>query len=196
MSFATYYIQRSKWALLWGSLLLGAIFSTGLRAEELTEGAASALATPAESRNDNDLSPVQRIVVHKAARRMDLYRHDRVVRSYKIALGLRPYGHKEQEGDYRTPEGRYILDRRNPQSDYFLSIQISYPNAADVAHAQKIGVSPGSAIMIHGLPNTPSKSLNYYSRVDWTDGCIAVSNSDMVEIWLMTTPGTPIEILP
>lgn len=187
---------KLKGALFCSALALGAIYSAGLRAEELTEGATSGLTTQAESRYDSDLSPVERIVVRKAARRMDLYRHGRVVRSYKIALGLRPTGHKEQEGDYRTPEGRYTLERRNPQSDYFLSIQISYPSAADIAHAQKLHVNPGNAIMIHGLPNAPSKSLNYYSRVDWTDGCIAVSNSDMVEIWLMTTPGTPIEILP
>lgn len=143
-----------------------------------------------------DFSLVDRIAVHKAARVMEMYRRGRVVRTYKIALGLRPSGHKEQEGDYRTPEGRYMLARRNSQSDYFLSIEISYPNAADIAHAKKLGVNPGSAIMIHGLPNNPSRSMNYYSRVDWTDGCIAVNNSDMVEIWLTTAPGTPIEILP
>ena len=143
-----------------------------------------------------DLSLIDRVVVRKASRRMDLYRRGQVVRTYKIALGLRPTGHKQQEGDFRTPEGRYTLERRNPQSDYFLSIQISYPNSDDVAHAKKLGVSPGNAIMIHGLPNIPRKSMDYYSRMDWTDGCIAVNNSDMVEIWLMTAPGTPIEILP
>lgn len=143
-----------------------------------------------------DFSPVDRILVRKSARVMELYRRGKVVRTYKIALGLRPSGHKEQEGDYRTPEGRYTLERRNPHSDYFLSIQISYPNAADIARAKKLGVNPGNAIMIHGLPNNPSKSMHYYSRVDWTDGCLAVSNADMVEIWLMTVPGTPIEILP
>lgn len=143
-----------------------------------------------------DFSQVDRVVVRKSTRLLELYRRGQVVHTYKIALGLRPSGHKQQEGDYRTPEGRYTLGRRNSQSDYFLSIEITYPNAVDMAHAKKLGVSPGSAIMIHGLPNNPSRSMNYYSRVDWTDGCIAVSNSDMVEIWLMTAPGTPIEILP
>lgn len=143
-----------------------------------------------------DFAPVDRVVVRKSARVMELYRRGKLVRTYKVALGLRPSGHKEQEGDFRTPEGRYTLERRNPNSDYFLSIQISYPNAVDMAQAKKLGVSPGSAIMIHGLPNNPSKSMTYYTRMDWTDGCIAVSNSDMVEIWLMTAPGTPIEILP
>lgn len=180
-----------------GSMLASVLLFNAAIADE--SGDASAAEPAMEhgyARNDIDLSPVDRVVVYKAARRMELHRRGRVVRSYKIALGLRPTGHKEQEGDYRTPEGRYTLERRNPQSDYFLSIQISYPNATDVAHAKHLRVSPGDAIMIHGLPNNPSRSMNYYSRVDWTDGCIAVSNSDMVEIWLMTTPGTPIEILP
>lgn len=153
-------------------------------------------ATPGDADRVADYSPVDRVVVRKSARLMELHRRGKVVRTYKIALGLRPAGGKQQEGDFKTPEGSYTLERRNPNSDYFLSIQISYPNAADVARAKKLGVSPGNAIMIHGLPNNPSKSMNYYSRMDWTDGCIAVSNSDMVEIWLMTVPGTPIEILP
>ncbi|MFL6620068.1 MAG: murein L,D-transpeptidase family protein [Povalibacter sp.] len=136
------------------------------------------------------------VVVRKGARKLELLRNGQVLRSYKVALGLRPEGHKQFEGDYRTPEGKYLLTRRNPNSDYFLSIQVSYPNDQDMERARKQGQRPGGAIMIHGQPNTPRKPRDYYSNVDWTEGCIAVSNSDMVEIWLMTSPDTPIEIQP
>jgi murein L,D-transpeptidase YafK len=119
-----------------------------------------------------------------------------VLRAYKVALGLRPDGHKQVEGDFRTPEGTYRLSRRNPNSEFFLSIQISYPNEDDVARARRLGAPPGGAIMIHGQPNVPRKPRDYYNNVDWTEGCIALSNSDMVEIWLMTPPDTPIEIHP
>lgn len=137
-----------------------------------------------------------RVLVRKGERKLYLMRGGDVLRSYKVALGLRPEGHKESEGDYRTPEGRYRLTRRNPNSEYFLSIQVDYPNEQDVARARRRGLKPGGAIMIHGQPNTPRKPRDYYTNVDWTEGCIAVSNSDMVEIWLMTPPDTPIEIRP
>lgn len=136
------------------------------------------------------------VVVQKSERKLLLMRGDDVLRTYKVALGLRPEGHKQAEGDYRTPEGRYRLSRRNPNSEYFLSIQIDYPNDRDLARAKRMGVRPGGAIMIHGQPNTPRKPRDYYTNVDWTEGCIAVSNPDMVEIWLMTPPDIPIEIQP
>jgi murein L,D-transpeptidase YafK len=136
------------------------------------------------------------ILVRKSERRMYLLRQGEVLRSFKVALGLRPEGHKEYEGDYRTPEGKYRLIRRNPRSEFFLSMEISYPNTQDVAKAKRRGMRPGGAIMLHGWPNIPKKPSQYYASADWTDGCIAVSNSDMVEIWLMTPLDTPIEILP
>lgn len=142
-----------------------------------------------------EMPRVTRVMVHKSARRMDLMSGDRVLRSYRISLGLQPQGHKEREGDFRTPEGRYMLTRRNPRSDFFLSIQVSYPNERDVKKAKANGWEPGGAIMIHGLPNRLKHDPDYYMR-DWTDGCIAVSNSDMVEIWLFTNDNTPIDILP
>jgi murein L,D-transpeptidase YafK len=142
-----------------------------------------------------DMPTVTRVVVHKSARRMELLSGTQVLRSYRISLGLQPQGHKEREGDFRTPEGRYHLTRRNPRSDYFLSIQVSYPNERDLKHAKSNGWEPGGAIMIHGLPNRLKHEPDYYTR-DWTDGCIAVSNSDMVEIWLFTNNNTPIDILP
>ena len=143
-----------------------------------------------------ELPMADRVVVHKAARKLYLYQRDQIVREFTVRLGLRPEGAKEVEGDYRTPEGRYRLARRNPQSEFFLSILVDYPGPQDIARAKRKRMQPGGAIMIHGMPNTPRKPLDYYQRVDWTDGCIAVSNSDMVEIWLMTRPGLPIDILP
>ena len=137
-----------------------------------------------------------RIVVRKGERRLELMRRGEVLRSYKVALGLQPQGHKERNGDFRTPEGKYQLTRRNPRSDYFLSIQISYPNDADARIARSNGWDAGGSIMIHGLPNILKRDPAYYQTRDWTDGCIAVSNSDMVEIWLLTQDNTPIEILP
>ena len=137
-----------------------------------------------------------RVLVRKGERKLYLLRGEDVLRTYKVALGARPDGHKQFEGDYRTPEGKYRLTRRNPNSEFFLSIQIDYPNDHDLARARRQGLKPGGAIMIHGQPNTPRKSRDYYTNVDWTEGCIAVANSDMVEIWLMTPPDTPIEIQP
>lgn len=142
------------------------------------------------------LEPADRVVVRKGERQLVLYRDGRPLRTYRVSLGLAPEGHKEREGDFRTPEGRYTLTFRNPQSEYFLSIQVSYPNAEDVAHARRNGWSPGGAIMIHGLPNVPRHPRERYLSTDWTDGCIAVSNEEMLEIWLLTRPDTPIEILP
>jgi len=137
-----------------------------------------------------------KLVVRKAERRLFVMRQGQVLREYRVALGLNPKGHKEREGDSRTPEGQYKLIRRNPRSDFFLSMEISYPNTTDVSRAKRMGVKPGGAIMLHGWPNIPRKTADYYKTADWTDGCIAVSNSDMVEIWLMTPLETPIEILP
>lgn len=145
---------------------------------------------------DAGLPMADAVIVRKSERKLLLMRNKEVLRSYKISLGLRPDGHKQFEGDFRTPEGKYRLVRRNPNSEYFLSIQISYPNTEDTARARRQGLRPGGAIMIHGQPNTPRKPPDYYSNVDWTEGCIAVTNSDMVEIWLMTPLDTPIEIQP
>jgi murein L,D-transpeptidase YafK len=139
---------------------------------------------------------VDHVVVKKSRRRLYLMDGDKVVRSYKVALGLEPVGPKERDGDFRTPEGWYTLDRRNPRSEFFLSIQISYPNTSDLRRARLHGWQPGGSIMIHGLPNRLKNSPWYYHHNDWTDGCIAVSDADMVEIWLLTRDGMPIDILP
>jgi murein L,D-transpeptidase YafK len=145
---------------------------------------------------DEGFSIADEVVVRKAERKLELVKDGEVFRSFAIALGVAPYGHKEEEGDNRTPEGNYWLDLRNPNSDYFLSIRISYPNEVDRRQAKLKGVDPGGQIMIHGQPNTPTYSAAYYRQADWTNGCIAVSNSDMIDIWLMTPDRVPIEILP
>jgi murein L,D-transpeptidase YafK len=137
-----------------------------------------------------------RVVVYKAERRLDLLSGNEILRSFRVALGLAPQGHKMREGDFRTPEGRYALTERNPDSDFFLSIRISYPNDDDYRRARAAGFAPGGAVMIHGQPNILHHSPEYYRRMDWTNGCIAVSNADMIDIWLMTANNTPIEIRP
>ena len=136
------------------------------------------------------------VLVEKADRKLHLMKDGRPFRTFDIALGIMPVGDKQREGDFRTPEGRYLLDRRNPHSEFFLSIHVSYPNAEDLRQARARGEDPGGAIMIHGQPNEPTRSEAYYRTQDWTNGCIAVSNSDMIDIWLMTGDNTPIEIRP
>jgi murein L,D-transpeptidase YafK len=158
-------------------------------------GAARAQAVTTPAGTSAALPVATRVVVYKSERRLELQRGSEVLRSFRIALGLMPEGHKERAGDFRTPEGRYYLTRRNPRSDFFLSIQVSYPNEKDLRRAKANGWDPGGAIMIHGQPNRPKRDTGSYER-DWTDGCIAVSNSDMVEIWLLTQNNTPIDILP
>lgn len=137
-----------------------------------------------------------KVVVEKGQRRLYLLRDSRIIAEYPVKLGLNPFGPKQREGDFRTPEGSYRLTRRNPRSDFFLSIQVSYPSDQDLRRARSNGERPGGLIMIHGEPNVPRKPLEYYARNDWTDGCIAVSNADMVDIWLRTQAGIPIEIRP
>lgn len=137
-----------------------------------------------------------RVIVEKENRKLYLMQNGEAFRTFDIALGVEPVGDKEREGDQKTPEGRYSLDDRNPDSDFFLAIHISYPDSADRAAARARGYDPGGAIMIHGQPNVPTYSTAYYRTQDWTNGCIAVSNSDMIDIWLMTDNDTPIEILP
>jgi murein L,D-transpeptidase YafK len=137
-----------------------------------------------------------KVIIEKAARKLHLLQNGEAFRTFQIALGIRPKGDKKKEGDFKTPEGRYLLDGRNQNSDFFLAIHVSYPSEADRREASQLGVDPGGAIMIHGQPNVPTRSETYYRTRDWTNGCIAVSNSDMIDIWLMTDENTPIEIRP
>ena len=143
-----------------------------------------------------DFPVADKVLIEKSKRQLHLLKNGTAFRTFRIALGIRPVGDKEREGDFKTPEGNYILDMRNPNSEFFLSIHVSYPNRDDIRSARAKGVDPGGAIMIHGQPNEPTRSEAYYRTQDWTNGCIAVSNSDMIDIWLMTENNTPIEIRP
>ena len=135
-----------------------------------------------------------KIIVRKAAREMQLLRGGEVLRTYRIALGGAPEGHKLQEGDQRTPVGNYVIDWRNPRSMAHLSLHISYPNEQDVLRAKEANVAPGGNIMIHGLPNGWGALGAIHHLWDWTDGCVAVTNSEMQEIWSLVPNGTPISL--
>jgi murein L,D-transpeptidase YafK len=137
-----------------------------------------------------------RVVVLKADRTMTLYRGEQALKTYKIALGRNPVGPKEQEGDGRTPEGVYAIDGRNPQSAFHRSLHVSYPNADDRRRAERLHVRPGGAIMIHGLPNGYGALGAAHRLHDWTDGCIAVTDDEIEEIWRMVPNGARVEIRP
>lgn len=137
-----------------------------------------------------------KVVVIKSKRLLMLMKEGEIFRTYKVSLGKQPNGHKVRAGDQRTPEGRYILDSRNPKSKYYLAIHISYPNESDIRNAQKHGVPPGGEIMIHGMSQRFDRLGKLSGSMDWTDGCIAVNNAEMEEIWQFVPVGTPIEIKP
>jgi murein L,D-transpeptidase YafK len=172
-------IPRLRAKFLWAALALA------------ISAAAPLWGAPAE-----EIATADRVVVHKAEHRLYLYSGTRLLGEYKVELGLNPSGQKEREHDFRTPEGRYYLARRNTRSEYFLAIQVSYPNKEDELRARKNRWAPGGSIMIHGFPNQPKHPAAYYQSNDWTDGCIALSNSDMVEVWMRTQDNIPIDIYP
>ena len=140
-----------------------------------------------------------KIIVYKAERRMDLLdKNGWPLRSYQVSLGKDPIGDKRQEGDGKTPEGNYIIDGRNPKSKFHLSLRISYPNQSDLWRSRKMGIKdPGRDIFIHGLPNGKGwMRWKYNKKNDWTDGCIAVDNDEIEELWNLVDDGTPILIKP
>lgn len=138
--------------------------------------------------------PVTEVRVYKAQRRLQLLSGDTVLKSYQVGLGNEPIGHKQFEGDGKTPEGLYYLDRFNPRSSYHLSIGISYPDKWDKAHAAASNQDPGGDIMIHG--RGPDRNRLAPQNRDWTAGCIAVTDDEIEDIYAMLQPGTPIRILP
>lgn len=144
----------------------------------------------------NTSDSVDRVVVYKRERKLVLLSRGKELRSYKVALGGEPVGPKTRQGDHRTPEGLYVLDSRNPNSHYYKAFHISYPNAHDSEAAKKLGVSPGGDIMLHGLPKEYAWIGKAHSLHDWTDGCVAVADEEMDEIWKLVRVGTPIEIRP
>jgi murein L,D-transpeptidase YafK len=139
---------------------------------------------------------VERVVVLKEERTLQLLNAGKVIKTYKVALGGDPVGPKTRQGDHKTPEGIYRLDFRNAHSQFYKSIHISYPNAQDRKRAREKGVSPGGDIFVHGLPNGFGAVGPAHRLRDWTDGCIAVTDDEIDEIWKAVKDGTPIEIKP
>ena len=152
---------------------------------------ALALAGCASKFKTYDGPEVTRVLVWKDARVMQLMHHDRPLATYRVGLGFAPSGHKAFEGDGRTPEGTYTIDRRNPNSQFHLSIGINYPNEADIAYAIEQGRKPGGDIFIHGRPERFADN-----KRDWTAGCIAVTNKEIELIYAMVQDGTPVTIYP
>lgn len=143
------------------------------------------------------IDKVDAVLVKKSEKTLYLLSEGKVVKQYRVMLGPHPKGPKLMEGDERTPEGTYRLDRKNSKSRYYKSIRLSYPNSTDLERAQKFNVYPGNNIMIHGMKNSwDEKTMARAEKFNWTDGCIAVKNSDMDEIWDAVDIDTPIEIRP
>jgi murein L,D-transpeptidase YafK len=188
---------NSFWSLCFGSSFgartprSGLLYLTGLVL--ILTGVAGCASPPSAERLAAD-----RVVVRKSERKLVLMNRGKVIRRYRVALGDSPYGPKRREGDERTPEGTYVLDWRNPRSNFYKAIHVSYPNARDLELARAMGVDPGGMIMIHGRPRyvRSPRVLKEYDGRDWTNGCIAVTNAEMDEIWALVRDGTPIQILP
>jgi len=136
------------------------------------------------------------VVVKKSQYSLELFKDGKPIRHYWIALGMNPKGPKVRKGDLRTPEGRYLLDYKKDNSGYYKAIHISYPNLSDLQRAKMLGVDPGNMVMIHGQPNRADPDEPAVQRSNWTNGCIALLNHEMDELWDMVDPGTPIEIRP
>ena len=143
-----------------------------------------------------DLPKVDFVLVKKHEKRLYLMKSKKPFKIYRVAFGANSKGPKRMEGDERTPEGTYILDYKNPDSDFYKSIHISYPNDQDIKRAREMGVVPGGDIMIHGQKNGSKNFSRIQRYVNWTDGCIAVTNAEMDEIWTLVDVGTPITIEP
>lgn len=145
---------------------------------------------------DTKDAKVDKILILKSARKLQLLSGRDVVKEYRVALGHAPTGPKERQGDGRTPEGTYVIDYRNKNSQFHRSLHISYPNAADKARARRLGVNPGGEVFIHGLMNGYGWIGAAHRTKDWTLGCIAVTNEEIDEIWKLVPDGTPVEIRP
>jgi murein L,D-transpeptidase YafK len=137
-----------------------------------------------------------KVLVVKSEKRLYLMKDGKPIASYRATFGANPVGHKERQGDERTPEGHYVLDYKNRNSKFYKSIHISYPNAQDRREARRRGIDPGGDIMIHGQTNGWGWAGPVMQFFPWTDGCVALSDRDMDEVWEAVDPGTPIEIRP
>jgi murein L,D-transpeptidase YafK len=136
------------------------------------------------------------VVVDKAARRLSLYSNGALIGSYPIALGRAPIGAKVRQGDRRTPEGRYFIDSHKPDSSFHRALHVSYPSNSDIARARAAGYSPGGEIMVHGMRNGLGWLGHAHLLVDWTVGCVAVTDAEMDQIYRVVPDGTPIEFRP
>jgi murein L,D-transpeptidase YafK len=153
-------------------------------------------ATWPEQRPLHPGSVADAVLIDKGDKTLSLIRDGRVLKTYRVSFGGNPVGHKQREGDERTPEGSYRIEGRNPRSGFHRSLHVSYPNRRDVERARAAGVSPGGDIMIHGIRNRLGWLGRMHRWVNWTDGCVAVTNREMDEIWRAVPDGTPIEIRP
>jgi murein L,D-transpeptidase YafK len=180
------FLPTIKKALVAIALLLASLLLYTLAARHLGTATPPAMVAPGLQADF--------VVVDKPDRIMRLVQNGKILREYRISLGGHPSGHKQREGDERTPEGRYIIDWRNPRSSAYLSLHISYPAPADVARAAAAGQAPGGNVMIHGLANGWGFVGSLHLLWDWTDGCIAVTDDEMREIWSLVPDGTPIQI--
>ncbi|ARU87685.1 murein L,D-transpeptidase family protein [Pseudomonas sp. M30-35] len=151
---------------------------------------------PPPLQKSNQAQRIDKVLILKSERKLQLISKGQPFKSYRVSLGKKPKGHKQFEGDQRTPEGIYWIDWRKTSDNYQLSMHISYPNARDQATARSKGLSPGGMIMIHGTPIDEEYPEWYFSTLDWTNGCIAMKNTDMREIWSLVKDGTLIEIRP
>ena len=177
-------------------LLLSALSLTAVTAAQAT---VTADASPSSRQAVDPGGPVpiaDSIVIEKKARRLTLYHHGRRIRSYLVALGANPVGDKQYAGDRRTPEGLFSIDDKNEKSDFHMALHISYPDSAHTARAAAMGLSPGGGILIHGLPNKKGATGAFHRTVDWTDGCIAVTDEEIEGLWSAVMVGTPVEIKP
>ncbi|HEY6352634.1 MAG TPA: L,D-transpeptidase family protein [Candidatus Angelobacter sp.] len=151
---------------------------------------------PFSSAKSTPEAKVDQIVIVKSKRTMTLMHHSQALKTYRVALGTAPVGAKEKRGDHKTPEGNYVISGKNPHSQFHLALRISYPNTADRERARKLGVAPGGDIMIHGLMPRYAWLGSRHRETDWTDGCVAVSNAEIEEIWKLVPVGTPVKIRP
>ncbi len=146
--------------------------------------------------NTSPTKRADKIVIEESKRTLTLLGNNKVVKTYKVALGAEPVGAKERQGDHRTPEGIYSVDRKNPNSTFHRALHLSYPNAADREHAREFGASPGGDVEIHGLGARFGFVGGAHRLHNWTDDCIAVTNEEIDEIWPLVEVGTPVEIKP
>jgi murein L,D-transpeptidase YafK len=187
------FVHLRRFFLVRGDMKLRVVL-VAMLAISAVGGTVFALEEPVTPLPDNVFA--DSIVVEKSTHRMNLFKNGELLRTYKVALGRGGPERKSQEGDARTPEGAYYIDSRNPQSGFHRALHVSYPDANDVAAAQARGVSAGSDVLIHGIRNRLGWLGRLHRLVDWTAGCIAVTDGEMDEIWRVVPDGTPILIKP